>query len=217
MIAAALARDLNEGMPVYAEEQMLEISIDGERVALFTLPAVPLMAPQAANNDPNAPAISQIVQRFQLLRDERAARNRADADWRVRVPVSAGQHTVTVTFLAHTAALDEPARLPFERPYPAGVNIPETRTGSYLRAVEISGPYEPTGAGETASRERIFTCRPPADAAAAEAEACASEILRTLARRAYRRPVDRRRRRAAARVLPRRRRRKASTPASSSR
>ena len=32
------------------------------------------------------------------------------------------------------------ARLPFERPYPAGVNIPETRTGAYLRAVEISGP-----------------------------------------------------------------------------
>ena len=81
-------------MPLYAEEQRLEIAVDGERVALFTLPAVPLMAPQAANNDPNAPAISQIVQRFQLSREGRAARNRADADWRVRVPVSAGQHTV---------------------------------------------------------------------------------------------------------------------------
>ena len=78
-IAAELARDLNEQMPLYAEEQQLEIAIDGERVALFTLPAVPLMAPQAANNDPNAPAISQIVQRFQLSRDERAERNRADA------------------------------------------------------------------------------------------------------------------------------------------
>jgi hypothetical protein len=197
-IAAELARDLNEGMPLYAEEQTLEIAVDGERLALFTLPAVPLLAPQAANNDPNAPAISQIVQRFQLNREGRAARNRADADWRVRVPVSAGQHTVTATFLARTAALDEPARLPFERPYPAGVNIPETRTGSYLRAVEISGPYGSTGAplrglprvaGETASRERIFACRPAADATAAEAEACASEILSTLARRAYRRPV----------------------------
>ncbi len=198
VIAAELARDLNEGMPLYAEEQHLEIAVDGERVALFTLPAVPLMAPQAANNDPNAPAISQIVQRFQLSRDERAQRNRADADWRVRIPVSAGQHTVTATFLARTAALDEPARLPFERPYPAGVNIPETRTGSYLRAVEISGPYEPAGApvrglprgaGETASRDRIFSCRPPAGAAADETQACASEILSTLARRAYRRPV----------------------------
>ena len=189
-IAAELARDLNEQMPLYAEEQTLEIAIDGERVALFMLPAVPLMAPQAANNDPNAPAISQIVQRFQLSREGRAERNRADADWRVRVPVSAGQHTVTATFLARTAALDEPARLPFERPYPAGVNIPETRTGAYLRAVEISGPYDATGAGDTASRQRIFTCRPAAAAGgAAEAEACAREVLQTLARRAYRRPV----------------------------
>jgi hypothetical protein len=196
-IAAELARDLNEQMPLYAEEQRLEIAIDGERVALFTLPAVPLMAPQAANNDPNAPAISQIVQRFQLSREERAQRNRADADWRVRVPVSAGTHTVTATFLARTAALDEPARLPFERPYPAGVNIPETRTGSYLRAVEISGPFAATGAplrglpgvaGDTASRRKVFSCE-AASIDTAQAENCAREILTKLARRAYRRPV----------------------------
>jgi hypothetical protein len=188
-IAAELARDLNEQMPLYAEEQLLEIAIDGERVALFTLPAVPLMAPQAASNDPNAPAISQIVQRFQLSREARAERNRADADWRVRVPVPAGRRTVTATFIARTAALDEPARLPFERPYPAGVNIPETRTGAYLRAVEISGPYDATRAGDTASRRRIFSCEPAAGTDAAQAEGCAREILSGLARRAYRRPV----------------------------
>jgi len=187
-IATELARDLNEQMPLYAEPQELEIAIDGERVALFTLPAVPLTTPQSANNDPKAPAISQIVQRFSLNREERAARNRADADWRVRVPVSAGQHSVTVTFLAKTAALDEPARLPFLRPYPAGVNIPETRTGAYLRSVEISGPYAATGAGDTPSRRRIFSCQPPAGDEAAGAT-CAREILGTLARRAYRRPV----------------------------
>ena len=38
-ISAALARDLNEGMPVYTEPQVLEISIDRERVATFTLDA----------------------------------------------------------------------------------------------------------------------------------------------------------------------------------
>jgi hypothetical protein len=185
--AAELARDLNEQMPLYAEEQNLEIAIDGERIALFTLPAVPMTAPETASNDPNAPAISQIVQRFSLSRDARAARNRADADWRVRVPVTAGRHTVTATFIATTAAIDEPARLPFLRPYPAGVNIPETRTGAYLRAVEISGPYDATGVGDTASRQRIFTCRPRDHVASAEI--CAREILSSLARRAYRRPV----------------------------
>jgi len=193
VIAAELARDLNEQMPLYAEEQQLEIAVDGERVALFTLPAVPLMETQAANNDPNAPAISQIVQRFQLGRQERADRNRADVDWRVRVPVSAGQHAVTATFIARTAALDEPARRPFERPYPAGVNIPETRTGAYLRAVEISGPYATTGAGDTASRRRPLVVpeggRSLSCEAAAQNESCAREILTKLARRAYRRPV----------------------------
>jgi hypothetical protein len=68
-IATELARDLNEQMPLYAEPQDLEIAIDGERVALFTLPAVPVTTPQSANNDPKAPAISQIVQRFSLNRD----------------------------------------------------------------------------------------------------------------------------------------------------
>jgi hypothetical protein len=148
------------------------------------------MEAQAANNDPNAPAISQIVQRFSLGREARAARNRADADWRVRVPVEAGTHEVTATFIARTAALDETARLPFERPYPAGVNIPETRTGAYLRALEISGPYAASGAGDTASRRRIFSCRPPASGDAGAAEECAREILSSLARRAYRRPVS---------------------------
>ena len=50
----------------------------------------------------------------------------------------------------------------------------------------ISGPYNAKGPGDTASRERIFVCRP---AAAAEEDACARRILSTLERRAYRRPV----------------------------
>ena len=55
-----------------------------------------------------------------------------------------------------------------------------------LEKVEISGPYNPTGISETASRERIFVCRPGKGVAEA---ACASKILNTLARRAFRRDV----------------------------
>jgi uncharacterized protein DUF1592/uncharacterized protein DUF1588/uncharacterized protein DUF1587/uncharacterized protein DUF1585/uncharacterized protein DUF1595/cytochrome c len=191
LISAELSRDLNESMPLYAEEQQLEISIDGERVGLFTLPAVPRApAPDAiATSETQEPTISQIVDRLKLSRAERQLRNVADANWNARVPVTAGKHDVVVTFIAKTAALDETARLPFQRPYPAGVNIPETRTGAYLRSVEISGPYSPTGAGNTASRERIFSCRPAEHGAAHADERCATEILSTLARRAYRRTV----------------------------
>ncbi len=227
-ISALLARDLNEGMPSYTEDQDLEISIDGERVALFTLPGLPPAgrgrgqgapvqvggngprgrgappeggaAPSgatpavrnetpAANAPPTgnaAPAISQITPRVNASFADRARRNEADRDWRVRVPVEAGIRDVTVTFIARTAALDETPRLPFQRPYPSGVNSPETRTGSYLRSVEIAGPYDVTGGGDTlASRAQLFSCQPSAPVDVA----CAATILEPLVRRAYRRPV----------------------------
>ena len=161
--------------------------------------------------EPARPAISQIAQTVRASAKERQSRNRADESWNLRVPVKAGQRDVVITFLNRVSALDETARLPFQRPYPAGVNIPETRLGAYLRSVEIVGPIDATGPGQSDSRRRIFTCSTKDDA-------CARKILSTLARRAYRRPVTDGRRRAAAGVLPRRRRsRRASTRASSAR
>lgn len=55
-----------------------------------------------------------------------------------------------------------------------------------LDRLEISGPYKATGVGETPSRRRIFVCRP---ARAVDEEPCASRILSTVARRAFRRDV----------------------------
>ncbi|HEY7671553.1 MAG TPA: DUF1592 domain-containing protein [Gammaproteobacteria bacterium] len=180
-IAADLQRDLNEGVPLYAEDQHLEISIDGERVTLFTLPGVAVAPPaQESASDPANPEINQIKVRLRASPAERASRNRADRDWRVRVPVTAGPHAVIATFIAKTAALDETPRLPFLRPYPAGVNIPETRTGAYLYSVEISGPYLGAGAEPAGSAAAL------SDEEAAQA---ATTRLADLARRAYRRSV----------------------------
>jgi hypothetical protein len=55
-----------------------------------------------------------------------------------------------------------------------------------LGRIEIAGPYNAAGPGDTPSRRRIFVCR-PADAAGEEA--CASRILSAIARRAFRRDV----------------------------
>ena len=136
---------------------------------------------------PARPSISQIQQTVRAGARERAARNRADEAWNLRVPVKAGARDVVVTFLNSVSAIEETPRLPFERPFPAGVNIPETRRGAYLRSVEISGPHNPTGAGEGQSRKRIFVCSP--STAGTDADACAKTILSTLTRRAYRRNV----------------------------
>jgi hypothetical protein len=55
-----------------------------------------------------------------------------------------------------------------------------------LMQISVVGPYEIKGAGNTESRRRIFSCRP---SAALPEAACARQILSTLARRAYRRPL----------------------------
>lgn len=189
--AVALQRDLNEQVPLYAEPQRLEIAIDGERVAVFTLDAVPLREPTPEDAVRAMHTDETIARRLMLSRQERAARNRADDSWRVRVPVTAGQHVVTATFLNRTSALKETLRLPFERPYPNGVNLSETRSGAYVQSVEISGPYNAQGPGKTASRELIFICEPEGtDALSPRNVECAERILANLARRAYRRDVD---------------------------
>jgi hypothetical protein len=189
-IRPRLTRDLNESMPVYTETQELEISIDGARVGLFTLPGVqgqPASAPSTETPDPQVPAISQIQTGIRATPSERAARQKADENWNLRVPVRAGQREVVITFINRTPALEETTRLPFLRPYPAGVNIPETRLGSYLRSVEIAGPYNAATGGQSQSRSRILSCKPTATATAESA--CSRSILTALARRAYRRPV----------------------------
>ena len=194
-IRPRLTRDLNESLPLYTEPQLIEISIDGQRVGTFTLPGIgaregvaepsaePASPQPSPGQEPARPAISQIQQTVRASAKERASRNRADESWNLRVPVKAGQRDVVITFLNRVSALDETARLPFQRPYPAGVNIPETRLGAYLRSVEIVGPLDATGPGESESRRRIVTC-------ATKDEACARKSFSTLARRAYRRPVN---------------------------
>lgn len=60
------------------------------------------------------------------------------------------------------------------------------RNSGSVQGLEIDGPYNVTGPGDTPSRRAIFSCQP----AHAEQEAsCAREILSKLATRAYRRPV----------------------------
>jgi hypothetical protein len=226
-IRVELSRDLNEQVPIYVEPQLLEVSIDGERVNVFTLPGVaappppppsePVAASDAPADDPagqgtepaasgraagapqrGAGAGARAGGAGRGNRQGQAQRNRADRDWEIRVPVKAGPHQVQVAFVKQSDAVAETTRLPFLRPYPAGVNIAETRTGAYLRSVEIAGPFDPSGPGNAPSRQRIFQCHPSAAAAAttsaspsrgSDATTCARSILSALARRAYRRPV----------------------------
>ncbi len=64
--------------------------------------------------------------------------------------------------------------------------VPARGNPPQISGVTISGPYNVTGPGDTASRARIFVCHP---GTAQEEEPCARKILATVSRRAFRRPV----------------------------
>jgi hypothetical protein len=55
-----------------------------------------------------------------------------------------------------------------------------------IERLQIDGPINPTGVGDTPSREKIFVCRPATEA---EEQPCAREILAKVVREAFRRPA----------------------------
>ena len=140
----------------------VEIAIDGERVFLATV----------GGKEDNAMSDANMS----------AAANAIDERLRTRVFVPAGPHDVTVTFVAKSEAeTHEPLEL-----HTRNLDLQDMNGLPVLDYVNIRGPFDAKGPGETPSRERIFTCRPKAPA---DEIPCATDILSTLAHRAYRRPV----------------------------
>ena len=78
-----------------------------------------------------------------------------EARLRVRVPVKAGPHIVTIAFLEDPDAV-EPARLqPYIR---SSVDNFDWSGSPHLQSLTISGPFHPASATDTPSRRRIFIC-----------------------------------------------------------
>ncbi len=156
------------------EPQQLEITVDGARMQLANIGSgqggrggkgTPrgVSAVAAANADPGASTYGLAPPPRKPLE--------------FSIPVKAGSRLIGITFVERNELRDEEVLRPRWR-----------STGSEL-AVEtatISGPYNPTGPGDTPSRRRIFVCRP---ASAEDEEPCARRILSALQRSAYRRPI----------------------------
>ena len=107
----------------------------------------------------------------------------ADDTLEVRFSASAGMHDLGVAFVRKSVLTEgmAPTLLP-----PRHTSSTYEAPRMDVDTVRLEGPFDPTGPGDTPSRQRIFVCRPAGEA---DAEPCAREILGTLARRAYRRPV----------------------------
>ena len=102
--------------------------------------------------------------------------------------VRAGQHVVSAAFVNLIEGPYEDRFSPAEWSLAgtAGSQFGVTAL-THLDELLITGPANVTGVSETASRQRILTCRPSSPA---EERPCAERILGELATRAYRRPVE---------------------------
>jgi mono/diheme cytochrome c family protein len=108
----------------------------------------------------------------------------ADDGLNVRVPIKAGTHEVTVSFVRRHW---EPEGIlqPPQRGF--GKSSNELYHGEpAIGSVFIGGPYTHPAATGLLGRRDVFSCHPKDNATV---EPCAKHILATLARRAYRRPV----------------------------
>ena len=141
----------------------LEISLDGARQSLtrFGGPEDETLAQVLPGSGGD-----EIERRFEL-----------------RLAVTAGPHDVGVAFAKKSSSLRQEIIQPFGRDkYDPRIDVGQPD----LLKIIIEGPVSVRGSGDSPSRQRIFSCYPVDDAAAA---ACAEEVLSTIARRAYRRPA----------------------------
>jgi hypothetical protein len=159
-----------------AEPRKLDVRINDERVKLLAFGG------ESVGLADGAGAADAVPPDFNQAQYER----HADDKLEVRVPVKAGTRLVQVSFLKENWAPEGAFTVGHQRTYAEGGAEHRSLTEPMVSSISISGPFGNPKPGDTPSRKKIFTCYP---ASATEEEPCATNILRSLARRAYRRPV----------------------------
>ncbi len=138
----------------------LDISIDGERVALVRYETQPS---GSADGRGGIPMPTEPVK------------------------ITAGQHVVSAAFVVRGDGPYEDLIRPHDWSFAGGGSGGTgITTLPHLRELTIRGPKNVTGVSDTPSRQRIFVCRPTS---APEERTCAGRIVTKLATTAYRRPA----------------------------
>ena len=179
-IKVQLQRNYQDYVKGLGWEQELEIRLDGRLLQRFSIggdaPGTPAPLSFTGTGEPGS-----IDWETYILTEEASGLE-------VRVPVTAGPHQVTASYV----------RQQVERegiPQPVQGGRLNANSEVYLdyqkvHAIEIGGPYN-TSTSVTAidspSRRLIFSCTPRQQS---EEAACATEILTRMGRQAYRRPLD---------------------------
>ncbi len=141
--------------------EKMELSVDGRRVALFTI------NPHMSESDKHG--LNVITP---------------------KIEVTAGPHRIAAAFLSDFDGPIDDLLSP-HRYTLADTQIgdgPGVTTLPHVRDLTVTGPFHVTGVSDTVSRRKIFICRPVTQADEAP---CATKIVNHLATEAYRRPVTR--------------------------
>jgi hypothetical protein len=182
-IKVRLQRQYQDYLKGMGWPQKLEIRLDGKLLKRFTVgggaKGRPAASSYAGDGEPGFAGDPEWETYMQLT---------GDAGLEVRIPVQAGSHVVSASFVRE---LWEPEGLP--QPQQLGRVIANDQVYmnyANVHSIQIGGPYANSGpAKDTPSRRAIFVCQPPSGKNAGEERACASTILTRMARLAYRRPA----------------------------
>jgi hypothetical protein len=180
LIKVRLQRQYQDYLKGMGWPQQLDVRLDGALLKRFTVGGAatgrPAAASYAGDGEPGFAGDDSWEKYMQFG---------GDAGLQLRVPVPAGLHIVGVSFVRE---LWEPEGLP--QPLQRGRVIANDQVYmdyANVGAVQIGGPFARSAAGAVSSGRRdILACDWPG---AAGQRACASRILSTTARHAYRRPV----------------------------
>lgn len=150
------------------EREELDVRLDGARLKLFDI----------GGECPDGSQEPRCLKSMRgLILPSSEYQREADEALQVRFPAKAGPRVIGIAF-AHANGVKEGA----------GPRLPKTRGSANLGHmgvdfVDLEGPFNVTGAGDSPSRQEIFICQPLQPSSE---EPCAQKILTALARRAYR-------------------------------
>jgi hypothetical protein len=148
----------NFGIGSFIPGEQLALIIDGERAHVWPYRGVGLAVGMTADTD---------------------------GTLEVTVPVRAGSRTVGATFIATNYRPSLDIIRQYDRKSLENNSIPQLQYHPAIGFIRVQGPFNARRPTDSASRRRVFICRPRMPSQEID---CARQILTTLARRAYRRP-----------------------------
>ena len=160
----------------YDQPHEVELSLDGQHLETFAF----------GGDAPGTPAPYSYAGNIRGNDDwEEFMMAFAEEGFEIQVNVKAGPRVIGATFpreMWENEGIQQPRLFGYHL---AVTELPDANPA--VDSIQIEGPLSVDGPGDTPSRRRIFSCLP---ANPDEEPACAQQILSSLARRAYRRPVS---------------------------